>query len=236
MVSVIIPAFEEEKTIREAILSAQGHPLVGEIIVVDDGSTDRTYKEALSTGVRAVRLTENLGKAGAMSYGVRLARHDTILFLDADILGVTHDMITQIVTPVLEGKHEMYVGMRARKIFWLNKTLRFLPIIGGERALTRNLWDSVPEIYKHRFQIEIALNYFAKKTSRGMGALLIRGVRHVTKEMKHGLWLGLWRRTRMIYNCISIGIQLYVFYNLHLSYQALLDTSAVIWEEIIGKE
>ena len=167
-----------------------------------------------------------------MSCGVRLAKYDTILFLDADVLGVTHEMITQIVNPVLNGKYEMYVGMCARKIFWLNYALHFLPIIGGERAVSRELWTAVPEIYKHRFQIEIALNYFAKKTAKGMGFGLIRGITHIVKEQMYGLLLVLWLRSRMTYNCFSVGIQLYVFYNIRLSYQAVLKRGELIWEEI----
>lgn len=232
MVSVIIPAFEEEKTIRQVIESAWGHPLLDEIIVIDDGSQDRTFEEASKTSAKVIRLKENLGKAGAMAYGVSRARFSTILFLDADILGVTHEMITKIVEPVLNGKYEMFVALRAKKIFWLNKILHFLPIIGGERALTRRLWESVPEIYKHRFQIEIALNYFAKKTPLGMGFGLFGGLIHIIKEEKYGLFLGFWRRLFLNKDVILVSIELYIFYTLEMYLRGLLRSGQMLWEEI----
>ena len=51
MVSVIIPALNEDKTIRQVILQAKRNPLVSEIIVVDDQSIDNTVHEARKEGV-----------------------------------------------------------------------------------------------------------------------------------------------------------------------------------------
>ena len=57
LVSVIIPALNEEKTIAEVVRSLISQPLVREVIVVDNGSTDRTAAEAASVGARVVSET-----------------------------------------------------------------------------------------------------------------------------------------------------------------------------------
>lgn len=210
MVSAVIPAFNEAATVGEVVSSAIGHPDILEVIVVDDGSTDDTPHAAESAGARVVRLDRNSGKARALETGVRAARHDIILFMDADVTGQTTESLSRIMQPIIDGRFEMYVGVRARKTLWLNRLLRLFPIIGGERALTRRLWDAVPRKHKSRFQIEIALNYTAKQFERGMGFELVPGTLHRVKERKYGILLGLLRRIQMMADILTISVRLYV--------------------------
>jgi polyprenyl-phospho-N-acetylgalactosaminyl synthase len=210
MVSAVIPAFNEAATIAEAASVAVAHADILEVIVVDDGSTDGTARAAERAGATVVRLDHNQGKALAMEAGVKAASHDIILFLDADVTGLTSESLDRIMQPVVDGRHEMYVGLRARKTLWLNRIMRISPIIGGERALTRRLWHAVPGKYKKRFQIEIALNYTAKHFEQGMGFELVTGTVHRVKEQKYGLARGLFGRLRMIADILAISIRLYI--------------------------
>jgi cellulose synthase/poly-beta-1,6-N-acetylglucosamine synthase-like glycosyltransferase/peptidoglycan/xylan/chitin deacetylase (PgdA/CDA1 family)/spore germination protein YaaH len=96
-VSVIVPAYNEERVIAQTIASALGsnYPRF-EIIVVDDGSLDRTsdvVRERFG-GVRRVRLftRTNVGKAGALNFGLRHARGEIIVALDADTLFPPHTL------------------------------------------------------------------------------------------------------------------------------------------------
>ena len=210
MVSVIIPAFNEVGTITEVIAIALHHPLVDEVLVVDDGSEDETAQVAEAAGARVIRLGENFGKAAALDAGVRSAKSSTLLFLDADVTGYTQQTLSQIMQPVLEGRFEMNVGLRARSTLMLNRTLRFFPIIGGERALTRRLWEAVPANSVVGFQIEIALNHTAKQFESGMGFELVHGTTHLIKERKYGVVMGVARRLMMIEHILSISFRLYV--------------------------
>jgi len=210
MVSVVIPAFDEAETVGRCVVAALQHPDVVEVIVVDDGSSDGTEQAATAAGAMVLRLEHNAGKAAAMEVGVRAASHNIILFLDADVTGYTNEMLSRIVQPVIDGRFEMYVGVRARETIWLNQLLRFFPIIGGERAVTRRLWDAVPIRHREGFMIEIALNHTAKKFEQGMGFELIAGTRHHIKEEKYGLTLGLLRRVRMIEDIAVISFRLYL--------------------------
>lgn len=173
--------------------------------MVDDGSTDGT------AGANVVRLLNNGGKAAAMNAGVRAAKHDILLFLNADVTGHTSETLSRIVQPVIKAQYEMYVGLRARKTLWLNRLLHFFPLIGGERALTRRLWEAVPKHYQEGFKIEIALNQTAKQFEPGMGFELIANTRHHIKEKKYGLRLGLIRRMSMIVDVVMISAEIYLW-------------------------
>jgi glycosyltransferase involved in cell wall biosynthesis len=210
MVSVIIPAFNEEATIRGIVLAALTHPSIEEVIVVDDGSKDKTAQIAEKAGAQVIRLRKKAGKAEAMDMGVQYARSNILLFLDADVIGYTKEKISRIIYPVILEEREMYVAVRARKMYIMNKLLGISPILGGERALTRSLWNSVPKNHKKGFEIEIALNYAAKQTSKGMGFELVYGIRHVIKEKKYGIFYGFWHRVVMSYEVMHISFIIYI--------------------------
>jgi glycosyltransferase involved in cell wall biosynthesis len=84
-ISLVIPAYNSEPYIRAALRSVVGQSHVpAEIIVVDDGSTDRTGDVAAEFGARVVRLPGNFGPSAARNAGVIAAREPWIAFLDAD--------------------------------------------------------------------------------------------------------------------------------------------------------
>jgi len=83
--SLIIPAFNEEKGLPLVIEEALGK--VDEIIVVDDGSTDKTFEVAqryASKGVRVIKHEHNKGKLAAIRTGIAAAKGDIIILTDAD--------------------------------------------------------------------------------------------------------------------------------------------------------
>lgn len=179
--------------------------------MVDDGSTDETVSCARSTSALVQSLPSNQGKAAAMAKGVEAARNEIIFFLDADIHGLDEGGITKLIEPVLTGRNVMYVAIRDRHVYVLNRLLRFSPILGGERVLTRSLWERVPEKYKTRFQIEIAMNYYAKRTETGMDFSLVPGLNHVKKEKKWGFCYGLYRRMLMLLDLLIASSSIYIF-------------------------
>ena len=208
--SAVVPAHDEQATIAGVVRPLLEHPQIDEVIVVDDGSTDQTAALASAAGARVVSLPSNQGKAEAMSRGVAASRNELIFFCDADLTGLTAEAISRILTPVLLRDHGMFVGIRARRTYWANRLLHFTPILGGERALTRALWDQVPSAYKKNFQIEIALNFFAKTNGHRMGFTVVQGLSQVIKEKKRGLLPGLWQRLSMIVDIVLVSWRIYV--------------------------
>ncbi|GAA4607236.1 cellulose synthase/poly-beta-1,6-N-acetylglucosamine synthase-like glycosyltransferase/peptidoglycan/xylan/chitin deacetylase (PgdA/CDA1 family) [Actinoplanes octamycinicus] len=100
-VSIIVPAFNEAKTIGPAVrsLALSAHPGV-EVIVVDDASTDGTGDVVRQLGLGNVRVvrTPSGGKAAALTTGAGFARHDLIVMVDADTV-TEPDAIHRIVQP-----------------------------------------------------------------------------------------------------------------------------------------
>lgn len=184
------------------------YPGFREIIVVDDGSTDDTAIVARSFGVRVERNVANMGKGRAMDRGVATASGDIIFFSDADIIGLTHEVIDQILSPVLRGEADMFIGMTHRKLYRVHETLAFVPLLSGVRAVTRALWQMVPEYYKQHFRVEVALNFFSIYYGKGYLYETLPGVTQTVKEEKYGLRDGFLSRLRMFYNIFSAQARL----------------------------
>jgi glycosyltransferase involved in cell wall biosynthesis len=87
-VSVVIPAFNEEHgvgpVIRELLDILAKSGVTGEVIVVDDGSSDATAQAAASAGARVVRHRSNRGYGAALKTGITVASYDIIAITDAD--------------------------------------------------------------------------------------------------------------------------------------------------------
>jgi glycosyltransferase involved in cell wall biosynthesis len=213
-VSAVIAAYNEGRTIAAVVAALEQHSLIGEIIVVSDGSTDDTVERARATSARVIVQPVNRGKAAALERGIAAARHEHLLLCDADIHGLTPEIITRMVSPVLSGECAMFVGLCDRRVYWLNRLLHFFPIIGGERALTRDLWNRVPAEYKKKFQVEIAMNFFAKRLGEHMAFGVMPGLGQVIKERKRGLWRGLGQRLSMCADIVIIAVRLYAIFPL----------------------
>ena len=84
-VTVIIPAYNEEEGITDVITQLRELSENYEILVVDDGSTDNRYKLATDTGVKVIRHPDNKGYGAALKTGIRNAKADIVLFMDADV-------------------------------------------------------------------------------------------------------------------------------------------------------
>jgi glucosyl-3-phosphoglycerate synthase len=84
MVSVVIPAWNEAKTIQQVIRMSLGSKHVSQVIVVDDQSDDGTADLARDTGAE-VLISQRRGKGISMKEGVDAAKNELIVFLYSDI-------------------------------------------------------------------------------------------------------------------------------------------------------
>ena len=100
MVSVIIPALNEEKTIAEVIKLVSNSEIVSEILVIDDKSFDNTVKKARMPNVK-IYTSPSVGKGASMRDGMLLAKNEVIVYLDADILTYPMDIINLLAGPIL---------------------------------------------------------------------------------------------------------------------------------------
>jgi glycosyltransferase involved in cell wall biosynthesis len=196
--AVVVPAKDEAGRIGRVIEAVLEAKLPTEIIVVSDGSTDRTGDVARSfPGVKVVELPKNRGKAAAMSAGVRATASRLVMFIDADLEGLRGIHIDQIALPLLTGECEMCVGVFRGGRKWSDAAMRVSPALSGQRAMRRELFEAVPNIEDLGMGIEMALTMTARRRRARVLHVILRGVSNAHKEKKLGWMKGVAARTKM---------------------------------------
>ena len=113
--SVVMPVFNESKTIREIVAMVRAVPVEKEILIVDDGSTDGT-REILreldgKDGVRLYLQPRNQGKGAAVSVGFRYASGDVVIIQDADLEYDPNEYL-KLLGPIRDGHADVVYGSR----------------------------------------------------------------------------------------------------------------------------
>ncbi len=114
MVTVIIPALNEAETISHVIELAKGSPLVSEVIVMDDKSTDNTVTVAREKGAKVYTSTL-LGKGASIREGIMFAGNESLLLLDADITTYPEDIVELMTKPLIEGTADFVKSVFTRQ-------------------------------------------------------------------------------------------------------------------------
>lgn len=112
-VSVVIPALNEEEPIAGVIRECLATGVPAEVIVVDNGSTDRTAERACEAGARVITAPRGYGRACAAGARGVSAECDIVVFLDGDGSDVPV-FIPQFVEPIAKGTHDFVIGSRTR--------------------------------------------------------------------------------------------------------------------------
>ncbi|MDW7726236.1 MAG: glycosyltransferase family 2 protein [Candidatus Methanoperedens sp.] len=137
-ITAILPAFNEEVSIGSVVLHTRQH--ADDVIVIDDGSTDRTSEVAQLAGARVIRHQSNMGKGFALKTGFEYVRQngaEVVVTMDSD---GQHDPeeITKLVAPILKGEADMVNGSR-----YLNGNGKNTPFY---RRVGQNILDLVTNI------------------------------------------------------------------------------------------
>lgn len=156
-VSIVIPAYNEEKRIVKTIEALSNIKNLDKIIVINDGSLDRTFEEAKKTGALVIDLSENRGKGEAMNASLDYIKTDIIVFLDAD-LEETAAEAYKIIEPVLSGEADLCIatfpppkkkggfglvkGTAQKMIYKIGQTKMQAPL-SGQRAMTKEVLEAV---------------------------------------------------------------------------------------------
>lgn len=208
-IAAILPAYNEALRVADVINSVLRAPSINEILVVDDGSTDKTAEIVRAIpGVRLVHLPVNKGKGGAMMAGVEATNADVLVFLDADLIGLKPEHIEDLVTPVRIGRVKMTVGLfhGGRKMTdWSQK---LAPCISGQRVIRRNLFEQIPDLDNTRYGVEMAITRFCMHFRVPTEVVRLTGVTHPMKEEKLGIMRGCYSRSKMYYEIIKIMLNL----------------------------
>ncbi|MBS4031406.1 MAG: glycosyltransferase family 2 protein [Clostridiales bacterium] len=198
----IIPAFNEAKTLGGVLSVLVSVPVIDEIIVVNDGSTDTTEEVAKQYNVRLVSLTENRGKGGAIKAGLDRSRADVILFLDADLIGLRTEHVGQLLNPVIDGSAVMSIGLFENGRVATDLAQMVAPYLSGQRAVRREVLEMVNDMDISRFGVEVAITQIVEGKKLPVKEVYLRDLTHVTKEEKLGVIKGFAARMKMYWEIV----------------------------------
>lgn len=184
MLSVLIPAFNEEQAIEttvhrvHAALAATADPF--EIVVIDDGSTDRTpdiLKNIALPQLHVIAHSRNRGYGASMKTGIRRSRGSMIATVDADGTYPLEDF-PRLLQELRSGQADMTVGARVKRgarIPWIRRPAKAVlgllartltgmdipDLNSGMRIFTRELGERYMHLYPQRFSFTITITLAA---------------------------------------------------------------------------
>jgi glycosyltransferase involved in cell wall biosynthesis len=214
-VAVIVPAWNEERDIQ-LVLDALG-PIewLAHVVVVDDGSTDATFQVAQDcaikySGMSVMRLPENQGKGSAMLAGINelSSEIDTVVFLDADLIGLTEDHLRSLISPIRNHECEMSVAIFKKGYWRTDISQKFAPNLNGQRCLSQKFAkEAIIPLAKSGYGVEIGLTIYARKSKWRIQYVDWLGVTHIMKEHKLGKIEGYRVRLMMYQQILKVWIR-----------------------------
>ncbi len=212
-ISVVIAAYNEAARIGNVLKVVENHPLIDEVIVVNDGSKDNTVEVVKKFNVRLIENEKNMGKTLSVKHGIEESKNDLIMLLDADLIGLNADAIESLARPVLDGVVDWTLSMRSNsfdsfkpfkgtKVDWLS----------GERVVPKSLLLD-PYIWskpKVGFGLETLMNKSLLDKKKTFLSIYLPTVINPTKANKGGFWVGFTDQTKMVMQISKIMFPLFV--------------------------
>ncbi len=192
-VAVIVPAYNEEDTVAEVVATALR--LTPDVIVVSNGSSDRTAECARGAGARVLERQE-AGKGPALRAGLLATQAEYVVMLDADLVGLTLAHLRALLEPVWRDKLDMAIGVFSEGGFMTDFGNRMTPNLSGQRAARRAWLLAVPRLGEERWP-EPAITHALKEQGVRWDYVALPKLSQVMKEEKRGFWRGLRHRSKM---------------------------------------
>ena len=211
IISVVIAAYNEAPRIAEVLSVVEHHPLIGEVIVINDGSTDNTSQVANKFDVKLIENKNNLGKTLSIKKGIKNSKYNLILLLDADLKGLNQNYIKMLVSPVIDGKVDWTLSLR-KNSFKIMKLMK-MDWMSGERVIPKHLLND-PIIWSRPdigYSLETLINksLLTKKTT--FRTVYLDNVSNINKSKKIGFIKG-WFNNIIMVKQISKVVPIYEFF------------------------
>lgn len=170
----VVPVYNEADLIRDTIKGIKKVKLIDEIIIVNDGSSDRTLDTINTLGVNVINLDKNYGKGYAMKMAIKDLEYDYIGFIDGD-LGHTSEEIEKLILPVINGYADVSIAkfpkrnsmtkskggiglvkLLSKKGMWIFTKREIDTTLSGQRVYKKEVIEKM-EYIPDRFGIEVAM-------------------------------------------------------------------------------
>ncbi len=208
MISCIIPAYNETTTVAEVVHIVSSHPRITEVIIVDDGSTDTTAQAlnavaATSQKIKIITHPTNRGKKEAVKTGLANTTQPYVLFLDADLINLTHQDIDALIEPVLNNHIGMTLSSRTNTtLYAMYFNMIGVHFLTGDRCAKKEIFDHGYTLGTTGYGIEVLLNDYLLKNNISFLPIPI-GARSLSKLAKRGVITGLRDDLRMLIQIIQ---------------------------------
>src|SRR6185312_5543225 len=204
-ISCIVCAYNEADRIQHILDAVYRHPMLYEIIVVNDGSTDDT--EAMLADypeIRVLSYSPNRGKTYAMEQGVAAAGGDYLMFLDADLAGVTPADVSALARPVANGLTDVSISLRANSLLIYQAV--GLDFVSGERVIPAWLVaDALVAMRKlPRWGAEAFINDRICREKLSIAVVKWPAVYNIRKHHKVGFWRGVLAELTMVADAFKV--------------------------------
>lgn len=204
LLTVLIPAYNESKSIQATIQAIKDSGMADQIIVINDCSQDDTSLLAKEAGAEVLDLPRNLGKGGALNCGLKIAKGSIVALLDAD-LGKTAAEVSKLIEPVRSNKADLTIARfppaKKKGGFGLVSTLAKKGIRGftglevasplsGQRVMRREVLEKIGlfesgfgvevgmtiDVFRHGFRVkEVPVIMSHAETGRNLAGFIHRG-------------------------------------------------------------
>ncbi|HOR42039.1 MAG TPA: glycosyltransferase family 2 protein [Atribacterota bacterium] len=207
--AILIPAYNEEPRIDSVLKVVCSYRDEKRIIVIDDGSSDRTAEQAQKYSVEVLRHNYNRGKGAALQTGIaQVGNADYWLFLDADLVSLKEAHLNALLRP-LENNNNVGMtvgifetGSKFGVNYWVSFAQKYFSILNGQMALSGGFIKMLPDLSWAKFGVEIFLTKLADYYGIKMANPILPGLTHHIKEDKLGLGAGFLYRLQMYRECL----------------------------------
>jgi len=202
LIAAIIPSFNEERNISGVLEVLRASTILDEIIIVDDGSVDKTVEiahkfAATDPRMQVIQHEQNEGKGQAIFTGWAASSAPYLLLLDADLHALTPDHILALMTPVLDHQADMTLGLFWGGHFNTDFSSWGMPFLTGQRGLRSEILKYVSREAAAGYGFEVALTIAASQQSFHKHVVPLKGVWHPPSEFHRGGLNGMIWRFRM---------------------------------------
>jgi len=185
-IAAIICAFNEEKTIKEVTATACDY-FFDEIIVVNDGSTDRTAEILAELSglprLKCITLPENKGKGYAMATGVENSTSEIIVFIDADLSNLNEEHFARLISPIFENEADMVLGQATETL--INYKINPFKSFTGQRALLKKeILLILEDVKTSKFGVATLINLYYQSHEKRVKYVMLVDLKHPTKFQK----------------------------------------------------
>lgn len=202
--SAIIPAYNEWPRIKKVIETVLWCEKISEVILIDDASKDNTWKVISSfesDRIKKIQNTNNQGKMWSVMNGIRKAKWEYIVMIDADLIGLTPFHIWELIAPILEKQCDTTLSLRENSLL-VYKALRS-DFVSGERVIPKEIFHDESFFVGKWFGLEVKINQKILEKNYIIGNIKLDWVITPNKSKKIGTFAGMLADIKMVWEILS---------------------------------